>query len=221
MPQSAVQQISALVKKDILLELRQQYTLYGVILYVASTVFIIYLAEGRPDNVTWNALFWVVQLFVSINAVAKSFLQDSKGRMLYYYSITNARNYLLSKLIFNMLLMLVMTVVTLLIFFLLLGNPVITMLPFTGISFLGGTGLSFIFTFLAAIAAKAQQSAALMAIMGFPVIVPQLLLVSKIAKTSYETVVLTGQLQMVLLLVALDVMIIVLALILFPFLWKD
>src|SRR5258706_6348134 len=102
-------QISALVKKDILLETRQQYTFYGVLLYVASTVFIVYLSAGQPEEQTWNALFWIVQLFVSVNAVAKSFLQDSKGRMLYYYTISGAGNYIISKMLFNALLMAVMS----------------------------------------------------------------------------------------------------------------
>src|SRR5215831_389094 len=145
-------QILALVKKDILLETRQQYTFYGVLLYVASTVFIVYLSAGKPEQETWNALFWIVQLFVSVNAVAKSFLQDSKGRMLYYYSISGAGNYITGKIIFNVLLMLVMSLLTLLIFILLLGNPISYFFEFVLISFLGGTGLSLVFTFLAAIA---------------------------------------------------------------------
>jgi heme exporter protein B len=78
-----------------------------------------------------------------------------------------------------------------------------------------------VFTFLAAIAAKAEQSAALMAIMGFPVIVPQLLLLSKSASVAFATVVQGGLWQMILLLIGFDVMIIVLGIILFPFLWKD
>lgn len=213
--------IITLVRKDLLLEVRQQYTFYGILLYVASTVFIVYLSTGRPEEQTWNALFWMIQLFVSINAVAKSFLQDSKGRMLYYYSIAGARDYVLSKLLFNALLMMVMSLLSLLVFILLLGNPLIHFFQFAGITFLGGIGLSFVFTFLAAIAAKAQQQAALMAIMGFPIIVPQLLLLGKIARTSYETVIQGSQLQMVLLLVALDILIILLSVILFPFLWQD
>ena len=217
----SLKQVSALVKKDILLETRQQYTFYGVLLYVASTVFIVYLSAGKPEEETWNALFWIVQLFVSINAVAKSFLQDSKGRMLYYYSISGAGNYIIAKIIFNVLLMLVMSLLTLLIFVLLLGNPVIYFSQFILISFLGGTGLSLVFTFLAAIAAKAQQQSALMAIMGFPVVVPQLLLLGKISTKAFSDTLQTGWGQMVLLLVCLDVLIILLSLILFPFLWRD
>ena len=32
-----------LLKKDLLLELRQQHTFYGILLYVASTIFVLYL----------------------------------------------------------------------------------------------------------------------------------------------------------------------------------
>lgn len=214
-------QIIALFKKDVLLEMRQQYTFYGVLLYVASTVFIIYLSTGEPETEIWNALFWIVQLFVAVNAVAKSFLQDSKGRMLYYYIISGAINYILSKLLFNALLMLLMSFLTLLIFILLLGNPLIHFFQFVLISFLGATGLSFVFTFLAAIAAKAQQQAALMAIMGFPVIVPQLLLLGKISTITFNDALQSGWWKMLLLLMCFDVLIIILVLILFPFLWRD
>lgn len=218
---SATQKILALVKKDLLLEIRQQYTFYGVLLYVASTIFVVYLTMGQPEDEVWNAMFWVIQLFVCVNAVAKSFLQDSKGRMLYYYSIAGAKDFIISKLIFNALLMMLMSFLSLLVFILLLDNPLIHFSAFVGIAFLGGIGFSLIFTFLAAIAAKAQQQAALMAIMGFPIIIPQLLLLSKVAKSAFAPVLQAGLWQMVFLLIALDLLIIVLAVILFPFLWKD
>src|SRR5947199_10589216 len=127
-------QILALVKKDILLETRQQYTFYGVLLYVASTVFIVYLTAGSVETQTWSALFWIVQLFVSVNAVAKSFLQDSRGRMLYYYTISVAVSYIVSKMIFNVLLMVLMSLLILLFFILLLGNPVLYFFEFFFIS---------------------------------------------------------------------------------------
>ncbi|SEA39644.1 heme exporter protein B [Arachidicoccus rhizosphaerae] len=213
--------VISLIKKDLLLELRQQYTLYGIFLYVASTIFVIYITMGQPEEQVWNSMFWVVQLFVAVNAVAKSFLQESRGRMLYFYSIAGARDFVLSKIIFNGLLMMVMTILSIGLFALLLGNPVYNMWQFMGLAMLGGLGLSFIFTFLAAIAAKAQQQAALMAVMGFPIIVPQLLLLGKISKIAFSPVLFQGMLSMVGLLLAFDVLIIALALILFPFLWKD
>src|ERR1700690_853379 len=101
--------IFTLVKKDILLEFRQQYSFYGVLLYVASTIFVLYLAMGEPEGVVWKGLFWMIQLFVCVNAVAKSFLQEGRGRLLYFYSITGGANFILSKFLFNSLLMLLMS----------------------------------------------------------------------------------------------------------------
>lgn len=221
MVSTSLRHILTLFKKDLLLEIRQQYTFYGILLYVASTIFVVYLVMGQPEEDVWNALFWIVQLFVCVNAVAKSFLQDSKGRMLYYYSIAGPRDYILSKLAFNVLLMMTMSLLSLFIFLLFLGNPLYNSLNFVGIALLGGTGLSLTFTFLSAIAAKAQQQAALIAIMGFPVIIPQLLLLGKISKAAFAPVLQAGLFEMILLLAGLDILIILLAVILFPFLWKD
>ena len=204
-----------------MLELRQQYTLYGIFLYVASTIFVIYITMGQPEQQVWNSMFWVVQLFVAVNAVAKSFLQESKARMLYFYSIAGPKDFILSKIIFNGILMLIMTLLSVGLFCLLLGNPVYNMGQFIGLSFIGGLGLSFIFTFLAAIAAKAQQQAALMAVMGFPIIVPQLLLLGKVSKIAFSPALFQGLFSIIALLLAFDLLVIVLALILFPFLWKD
>jgi heme exporter protein B len=213
--------ILALVQKDLLLETRQQYTLYGILLYVASTIFVVYLSMDQPEEKVWNGLFWVIQLFVCINAVAKSFLQESRGRMLYFYSIAGARDFVLAKLLFNAALMIVMSLLSLIVFTVLLGNPLENAFKFIFITCLGGVSLSLVFTFLAAIASKAQQQAALMAIMGFPLIIPQLLLLMKISSSAFSSVIQAGWWQMVLLLAGLDLMVVALAIILFPFLWKD
>ncbi|MBC7830116.1 MAG: heme exporter protein CcmB [Chitinophagaceae bacterium] len=213
--------IITLIRKDLLLEIRQQYTFYGILLYVASTIFVLYLAMGQPEEKVWNGLFWMIQLFICVNAVAKSFLQESRGRMLYFYSIAGARDFVVSKLLFNAALMLVMSIVSLLLFQLLLGNPVQNPFLFSGIVCLGGCSLSLVFTFLAAIAARAQQNAAMMAIMGFPLIVPQVLLLMRISNAAFSDVIQGGLSQIILLLVALDILVVVLATILFPFLWKD
>lgn len=176
---------------------------------------------NQPEENVWNGLFWMTQLFVCVNAVAKSFLQESPGRMLYFYTIAGARDFILAKLIFNAVLMVVMSLVSLLLFQLLMGNPLQHPLKFVGYSCLGGCSLSLVFTFLAAIAARARQGAALMAIMGFPLIIPQVLLLMRMSNTAFADVIQGSLLQIILLLVALDILVMVLAVILFPFLWKD
>lgn len=214
--------IWTLFRKDWMLEMRQQYSLYGVMLYVASTIFVLYLAMEDPNAATWNALFWITQLFVCINAVAKSFLQENRGRMLYFYSICHPAVFVMAKLLYNIVLMAILNVFNLIIFIALMGNPTEVLLQFIGISFLGGLGLSLVFTMLAAIASKAMQQASLMAILGFPIIIPQLLLLIRLSRMAFAEVFRPGAaMQIVLLLLALDLGIIILSVILFPFLWKD
>ncbi|MEY3433060.1 MAG: hypothetical protein RL131_996 [Bacteroidota bacterium] len=218
----SIAQIRALVYKDLVLETRQQHTLYGILLYIASTIFVIYLTLPEPDAETWNTLFWIMQLFICINAVAKSFLQEARGRMLYYYTLTSPTHFILSKLVYNFVLMLVMSSVTFILYTLFMGNLTASILQFAGIGLLGSVGLGLTFTMLAAIASKAMQQASLMAILGFPLIIPQLLLLIRLSKTAFAEVFREGvPLQLVLLLVGLDVLIVFLAVILYPFLWKD
>ena len=216
----SVNHIFTLIKKDLLLEVRQQYSFYGILLYVVATIFVLYMTIQEPEAKVWNGLFWVIQLFICINAVAKSFLQESRGRMLYFYSIVNPRDFLLAKLVFNSILMLLMSSLSIILFTLFLGNPIEKLPQFIGLVLLGGWSLSLVFTFLSAIAAKAQQNAAIMAILGFPLIIPQIMLLMQLSNSVFSD---KGMIvsSTLLLIVALDILVILLAVILFPFLWKD
>jgi heme exporter protein B len=118
--------------------------------------------------------------------------------------------------------MIVMSVISLVLFFIFLNNPVSNTLRFTGIVILGGASISMVFTLMSAIAGKAQQNAALIAILGFPVILPQLLLLMKLSKTAFAEVFKEGAvMQLSALIVGLDLLVVVLAVILFPYLWKE
>jgi heme exporter protein B len=217
-----VKRIFGLLRKDILLEFRQKHTFYGILLYIASTIFVLYLSIENPDANVWNGLFWTIQLFICVNAVAKSFLQESKGRMLYFYSIASPVEFIIAKMIYNLLLMVLMSLLSLLLFVIFLNNPLNNAIWFVGIAMLGGASISIVFTLMSAIAAKAQQNAALIAILGFPVILPQLLLLMRLSKAAFAEVFKEGAvLQLAGLIAGLDVLVIALAIILFPYLWKE
>ena len=217
-----LQPVFSLLKKDVLLELRQQHTLYGILLYIASTVFVLSLSVQELEANVWNGLFWVIQLFVCVNAVAKSFLQESKGKMLYYYSIVSPIQFIIAKIIYNVCLMIGMSLVSLLLYAIFLNNPVSNALQFTGIVVLGGASISLVFTLMSAIAAKANQNAALIAILGFPVILPLLLLLMQLSKAAFNEIFREGALlQLTGLIIGLDLLIIGMAIVLFPYLWKE
>ncbi len=218
---TSIRHIFTLFRKEILLEFRQQYSFYGVLLYVASTIFVLYLAMGQPENTVWNGLFWMMQLFICVNAVAKSFLQESRGRQLYFYSVCHPVHFMLAKMIFNACFMLLMSLLSLLLFQLFLGSPVSHPVLFIAISCFGAISISLVFSFLAAIAARAQQNAALMAILGFPLIIPELMLLMRMSSIAFSDVFQSGLMSIILLFFCFDIMVIVLSVILFPFLWKD
>ena len=211
----------SLVKKDLLMEWKQKHMLFGVLLYVGATVFVVFMMSGQPEARTWNALFWITQLFVAVNSVAKSFLQEHANRFRYYYTLVKPATFLMAKMVYSILLMFVMSIVSLVLFNLMLGWPLAQSGLFIIITFTGSLSLSAVFTFLSAIAARAQQNSALMAILGFPLVTPMLMILSKLAITALEPVYMPGWWSLALVLLALDILVIFLGIILFPFLWQE
>lgn len=211
----------SLLKKDLLMEWRQKHTLYGVLLYVGATVFVVYMMSGQPEARTWNALFWLTQLFVAVNSVAKSFLQEHPNRFRYYYTLVKPTTFLLAKMSYSIVLMCIMSMVSLFLYNVMLGWPLQQSMLFIVITMVGSVSLSAVFTFLSAIAARAQQNSALMAILGFPLVTPILMILSKLAVRALEPVYMPGWWMLALVLISLDLLIIVLGVILFPFLWQE
>ncbi len=203
------------------MEWRQKHTLFGVLLYVGSTVFVIYMMSGQPEARTWNALFWLTQLFVAVNSVAKSFLQEHPHRFRYYFTLVKPSTFLMAKMLYSVLLMFIMSLVSLALYYLMLGWPLEQSGLFIAITLVGSLSLSAVFTFLSAIAARAQQNSSLMAILGFPIITPVLMILSKLALKALEPIYMPGWWGLAMVLIALDVLIIALGVILFPFLWQE
>ena len=86
---------------------------------------------------------------------------------------------------------------------------------------LGSIGLAFAFTFVSAIAAKADNSATLMAILGFPVVLPILLTLVRISKFALHLNMDRGYVADLLILGSIDVLLAACAVVLFPYLWKE
>ena len=213
----------ALIRKDILLEWRQKHTFFGVLLYIGCTVFATYMmnVNEQLEPAIWNALFWIIQLFTTVNSVAKSFLQEPPQRFRYYYTLVKPATFILAKIVYSVLLQLVMCLVSLFLFRLMLGNPVVQSGLFLLVALTGGISLSVVFTFLSAIAARAQQNSALMAILGFPIVIPVLMMLSKLAVKAVSPVYQPGWWSLLLVLLLLDVLVLVLGIILFPFIWQE
>jgi len=216
-----ISEVITLLRKEVLIEWRQKYAIGGILLYVLSTVFIVYFSFSNMDAKSWNTLFWIVLLFASVNAVTKSFVQENSQRELYYYSLSNPVSILLSKIIYNTLLLLLISGLSYLSFSILVTNPVKNSGQFFLALFLGSLGFSIAFTFISAIAGKAANSSTLMAVLSFPTIIPILMTLLKISANALGLMTDTGIWRDIGNLLAIDLIMLTLTFILFPYLWRD
>lgn len=214
-------EIWILLKKELRIELRQKYAIGGILLYVCSTVFVVYTAFIQVQPNVWNVLFWIIVLFASINAVVKSFVQESGSRALYYYTLTNPTAIIIAKIIYNTCLLFVLEILTWVLFSFVTGDVVKDKAQFLLALSLASIGFSITFTFISAIAAKASNSATLMAILSFPLIIPLLLILIKISANALRLINDTEIIKDISILAAIDLILLGLIFILFPYLWRD
>ena len=213
-------QVKFLIKKEIVLEWRSKYAINGILLYVVSTIFVCYLSFRKTDPITWNALFWIIMLFASVNALAKSFVQENRGRQLYYYTLASAQAIILSKIIYNVLIMLLLSIVAIGFYSLVFKNPVGDPLLYFVAVLLGSISFASVFTMISGIASKANNGA-LMAILSFPVIIPLLIVLIKLSKNAMDGLDRSVSLNEILVLGAINFIVITVSLLLFPYLWRD
>jgi len=213
--------ILVLLRKEFLLEFRTRSAISGIFLYVISTLFVVYETFVKIQPNVWNTLFWIILLFVAVNAMVKSFVQEKGNRVLYYYSLLNPSHVLISKIVYNTLLLLVLSLLIWGLFIFFGDNPVKDIGLFLLILFLGSFGFSVTFTFLASLVAASNQSSTLLAVLSFPLIIPIILMLVKISAHALRLIQDTAVSGDLAILVAIDLLLCGVALLLFPFIWRD
>ncbi|GGE67019.1 heme exporter protein B [Pedobacter psychrotolerans] len=217
-------EVKYLIQKEVLLEWRSKYTINGILLYVVSTIFTCYLSfVSLGDNkLAWNALFWIIILFASINGVSKSFLQETKGQQLYNYILASPAAILISKTVYNTILMLVLTTIALGFYILVFDTftPPDLLLYYVAV-IMGSISFSTVFTMVSAIASKAGNGGMLMAILSFPIIIPVLILLIKLAKNAVDGLPWENSYDEIGMLLLVNVLTVATSLLLFPYLWRD
>jgi heme exporter protein B len=215
-------EIKYLVLKDIKLEFKQRYAINGILLYVVSTIFVSYLSFARIiDPATWNSLFWIIMLFAAVNAVSKSFVQENTSRQLYYYTVASPQAIILSKMIYNFMLMGVLSILCLVVFTALMGEFVTNYPLFISALLLGSFGFASSLTMISAIASRTNNNFALMAILSFPVVMPLLLILMKVSAAALDVGTVSGNMKYLAALFMLNAIVIAMSYVLFPYLWRD
>ena len=219
---STLSAIEALVKKEFLLEFRNKVSISSMLLYAVSTIFICFQSFKEIEQVqVWNALLWVIILFCAVNAVNKSFYAENKNQQMFFYLLTSPQNIILAKIIYNMILVNILAFITYILYSLILGNPGNFPGQFWLILVLGTTGISGILTLVSAIAAKTNNNLGLISILAFPVMVPVIMTIIKAGKNAADLLSFSVNAKYILVLGGLDIIIIALSFVLFPYLWRE
>jgi heme exporter protein B len=220
-----VREVLILVNKEFRLEVRQSYALMGVVLYILSTVYVCYLSfQSLEQQSTWNALIWIIVLFASFNALGRSFASDTRGRNIYLYTLVHPRHIIASKLLYNVLTMFFLGALALFFYAIFLGTQVLAQadLPQFLVAYLGGAmAFATVLTLISAIASTANNSAGLMALLGFPVVIPFLIVIMDITGKALNNMPWSENTMNFVILGGIMALALVLSNVLFPYLWRD
>ncbi len=215
-------EIGYLISKDIKLDFRQRYAIFATLLYVVSTTYIAYLIfRTINDRFTWVALYWVITIFAAINTATRSFGAESNHRFWYYAQLVRPTSVILSKMIYNSVQMLIVSSFTFVLFRVLLGDPIADDLQMLFIVLLGSLGFATTLTLVSGIASKSNNNTTLMAILSIPLLLP---LASTLVATTHRAALgtpLSENVNMILVLVALNIMTGALSFLLFPYMWRE
>ncbi len=215
-------QLRMLLLREVQLEWQQKYTLSGILFYAFCMVFIISLSLSRSVNpAIWNGIFWIILLFAAVNTAAKSFLSESPGQRYYLYQLAGPGMLILARILYNASLLIALSLVILILYALFSGFPVQSPGMFALCVVIGSTGFASVLTLISGISALAGNRPALMAILGFPILIPflnVLIRMSRIALDGLDNSLMQGDFFFSGMMILLSI---TLSYLLFPYLWRE
>lgn len=214
--------ITAILAKEFQSDFRNPYNLVATLLFLVSSMYTCYIGVNRiSDANTWIALFWIILLFTSFNAVNKSFQSEQRPFMVYLYSLCSPQSFIAAKAIYHATVMAVLSLIALVVYRVLFQISIgdTTMLILAVI--LGSSGFAIALSLLSSIAAKAGNNITLMAILGFPIMLPMILVATRLGKNAVDGLAWEIQWKYLFVLAGLNVVSFALSVVLFPYLWRE
>lgn len=211
-------QIGKIILTDLKIEWREKHQLFSLLLYIASSAFVAYMtlrADVSPRVAV--SVFWIVLGFGAVTSTSRSLIREASSRFIFYYQTVPPTLLIIAKIIINTVILSVISIFTAWLFDLLFQTNFSIGYLLT-ISLLGALAFATTLTLIAGISAAVQSNAAIMAVMSFPLLIPQLLILIRISET---LVLRLDSAKFILASLLFDVVTVALSIILFQFLWKE
>lgn len=202
-------------------DLRQKAVLAGIVLQVFTAVLVCYLAVQVLAKPAWNAVYWILVIFGTVQGIAKNFIAVPAGRWLYLYQLSTARQLMLSKICYNLITMTFLSGITLLLYVFFMGWFANHTGWYLLCIWLTGAGVSTVYTLVSAISAKTRNAGLLAPVLSLPVIVPVVLAGLSASRKCMEINLPSAFFKDLAVVGILDVLLIYLSLLLFSFVWQE
>lgn len=203
------------------LEYKRPAALAGTILFCISVVFLIYKGFVSSNIEVLSVLYWIILLFVGINATVRSFVAETGRKSIFYYSMWNPYQVLISKVLYNFILMLFYALVILFLFYIFFEFRVIHVPTFIYNLLLSCFGIAVCFSFVASVASQGSQTSILMSILAIPAVIPIFLSSLKITANAMGFLSDSDLSSDFIILGGIDLLLFGITLLLFPSLWKS
>ncbi len=217
-----IRELYSLLLKEFWMEWKQRYALSGLLLYVFSMVTVIALTfVGGFNPVIWNITFWLIMLFSAIQTVARSFLSEPPGQLIYLYTLARAESVILAKMIYSTLILGIVGSLAFGVYALMAELEIEKPFSYLLLVFLGAAGLSTNLTLMSALASRAENRTMLMAVLSFPVVIPMLLVLIRAGKSLVLSSSTEFMNDAVVVVLGLTVVLGGISVLLFPLVWRE
>lgn len=214
----------AVFAKDWRLELRTRYSINAILMFGVTTLALVSFSLGQsglPPKLL-AALFWIVMFFSAMSGLAQVFIREEEsGTALALKLSSDPDPIFIGKLLFNFILLVMLTVIITPAFFIFTDAPNDNVLAFIPVLTLGIIGLCSSTTLVAAIIAKAAVKGALFAVLSFPILMPLLLVLVNATDRIFSGGSIADVSNDLQFLFAYAVIMVTLSIMLFKFVWQE
>ncbi len=175
----------AILKKEVLQELRTKYALNTLLAFTGASLLLVLftLRANQLDPTPKSGLVWIIILFAAMSGMMRSFLQETDKKTWGLLQLhADATDVFIGKLTFNFLFLLLLHIFTFAFYMVMMNMQIIS--PFYLICSLifGAAGLASVTTLTSAMIAQADRKGALFSVLCIPLLVPLLLILTRTTK---------------------------------------
>ncbi len=193
----------------------------SVLLYLAAILYVINFLFQEITLQSWTVLFWIIVLFSSIQLSLKGYFSESKDIRILYYQIASPEVVFLSKVFYNTVLIFIIELLCVAGFHIISPLRLGDYALFSLVLFLAALGLSAIMSFTSILVSHALIKSTLISVLSIPLILPILLESIQLTAMNLGFIQGTDGMKDFTILLAIDILIISVGLILFPYLWRE